>query len=789
MIWESSHKLIRAKVLVRTLHFTLITLILSMFFATFAHASTHAYSWTKTMGGINDDFGFSVAVDGSGNVYVTGRFEGTVDFDPGAGTDNHTSAGGYDIYLTRINSDGTYGWTKTIGGGSDDRGRSVAVDGNANIYVTGLFSGTVDFDPGAGTDNHTSAASSDMFLTRFDDEGNYGWTKTMGGTGYEVGLSVAADGSGNVYFTGTFEGTADFDPGAGTDNHTSVGDADIFLTKINSDGSYGWTKTMGGGSDGVGWAVALDGSGNVYVTGEFKGTTDFDPGAGTDNHTPEGDSDIFLTRINSDGSYGWTKTMGGTGVDIGYSVALDGNGNIYVTGSFNGTVDLDPGVATDNHTSAGGFDIFLTRINSDGSYGWAKTMGGTGADEGNSVAVDGRGNVYVTGFFHGTVDFDPGVATDNHTSAGDVDIFLTRINSDGSYGWTKAMGGVSADISYWVAVDGSGNVYVVGYFAGTADFDPGVATDNHTSVGGFDIFLTKFGFSSYHDFNGDGNTDILGLNSAGMIWWYDISGDTWHNVAGSLADMVAGDFNGDMISDIAGLNASGQIWWYDVDGAAWHSIPGTLASLVVGDFNGTGIDDIAGINSSGQIWVYSVDVEAWDKIPGTLASMVVGAFNVDDNDDLAGINSSGQIWWHDVNMEAWHSIPGTLASLVVGDFNGDGNDDLAGLNASGQIWWYDVDGEAWYSIPGSLTFLLVGDFNGDRNDDLAGINSSGQIWWYDVDGAAWHSIPGTLASLVVGDYDGDGDTDLAGLNASGQIWYTTDMNNWQNIPGSLEELY
>jgi hypothetical protein len=789
MIWESSHKLMRGEVLLRTLHFTLIFFIASMFSAAFANASTHAYSWTKTMGGTDYDGGRSVAVDGSGNVYVTGFFSGTVDFDPGAGTDNHTSAGYSDIFLTKINSDGTYGWTKTMGSASNhDYGYSVAVDGSGNVYVTGFFWGTVDFDTGAEIDSHTSAGISDIFLTKINSDGTYGWTKTMGGLSDESGYSVAVDGSGNIYVTGYFSGTADFDPGAGFDNHTSAV-KDIFLTKINSDGSYGWTKTMGG-SDEYGYSVAVDGSGNVYVTGTFEGTADFDPGVATDNHTSAGGLDIFLTRINSDGSYGWTKTMGGTdSAGYGRSVAVDGSEDVYVTGYFTGTVDFDPGVATDNHTSAGGADIFLTRINSDGTYGWTKTMGGGLNENSFSVAVDGSGNVYITGNFRGTVDFDPGAGADNHTSAGYHDIFLTRINSDGTYGWTKTMGGTDSDWGYSVAVDGSGDIYVTGEFYGTADFDPGAVTDNHTSAGGYDIFLTKFSFSSYHDFNGDGNADILGVNSAGMIWWYDIFGDTWHNVAGSLADMVTGDFNGDMISDIAGLNASGQIWWYDVDGAAWHNISGSLASVVAGDFNGDGNDDIVGLNASGQIWWYDIESTAWHNISGSLASLVAGDFNGDGNDDIAGLNASGKIWWYDVDGATWHNISGTLVSLETGDFNGDSNDDIAGLNASGQIWWYDMEGTAWHNIPGSLASFEVGEFNGDGIDDLAGLNASGQIWWYDVEGAAWHNIPGTLMKIIVDDYDGDGYDDIAGLNSSGMIWYTTDLSTWQNIPGSLEELY
>jgi len=193
-------------------------------------------------------------------------------------------------------------------------------------------------------------------------EAVYSFTKTMGGTDQDVGQSVAVDSSGNVYITGSFRVTADFDPGAGTDNHTAVGEEDIFLTKINADGSYGYTKTMGGTDQDLGRSVAVDSSDNVYITGSFRVTADFDPGAGTDNHTAVGEEDIFLTKINFDGNYDLTKTFGGTDQDVGRLVVVDDSVNVYLTGYFLETVDFDPGAGTDNHTAVGLKDIYLTKF-------------------------------------------------------------------------------------------------------------------------------------------------------------------------------------------------------------------------------------------------------------------------------------------------------------------------------------------------------------------------------------------------------------------------------------------
>ncbi|MBW2405977.1 MAG: SBBP repeat-containing protein, partial [Deltaproteobacteria bacterium] len=200
----------------------------------------------------------------------------------------------------------------------------------------------------------------------------------------------------------------------------------------NSSGSGVWTRTFGGTHQDFGWSIAVDDSDNVYITGSFRGTADFDPDSvATDNQTSAGLEDIFLTKINSGGSYGWTKTLGGTDEDFSRSMAVDGSDNVYITGSFRGTVDFDPGAGTDNQTSAGEEDIFITKINFDGSYDLTKTIGGTDQDFGQTLAVDDDVNVYITGSFRETVDFDPGAGTDNQTSAGEEDIFLTKFRMVG----------------------------------------------------------------------------------------------------------------------------------------------------------------------------------------------------------------------------------------------------------------------------------------------------------------------------------------------------------------------
>jgi hypothetical protein len=261
----------------------------------------------------------------------------------------------------------------------------------------------------------------------------------------------------------------------------------------------------------------VDSSGNVYVTGNFAGTVNF--GAG--DVTSAGGYDAFVTKFDSSGAHQWTTTLGGTGADSGWSVAVDGSSNVHVTGYFTGTVNFGAG----NVTSAGSNDVFVTKLNSSGAHQWTTTLGGTGADDGWSVAVDGSSNVHVTGEFSGTVNFGAG----NVTSAGGVDVFVTKLNSSGAHQWTTTFGDTSTDVGYGVAVDGSSNVHVTGKFVGTVNFGAGNVTS--VGVGTVDVFVTK-------------------LNSSGAHQWTTTLGGTGGQVGKGVAVdssgnvHVTGEFNG-----------------------------------------------------------------------------------------------------------------------------------------------------------------------------------------------------------------------------------------------------
>ena len=424
-------------------------------------------------------------------------------------------------------------WVQQIGGESIEEARSMAVDTFGNIYITGQFYGTTDFDPGAGVFNLTCAGAIDIFVQKLDANGNFLWAKQMGGSGFDDGLSIALDASGNVYTTGNFEGIVDFDPGDGEANLISSGSYDIFVQKLNTNGDFIWAKQMGGSGFERGHSITTDDSGNVYLTGMFYGTADFNPDKDTAYLTSAGDYDAFIQKFDSAGNFLWAKQIGGNQWDQSNSITLDASQNVYITGYFTETADFNPGKETENLTSAGYQDIFVQKLNTNGDFIWAKRIGGADGDESKSIAVDNAGNVFITGFFRETADFDPGEGTANLTSTGSADIFVQKLDTSGNFLWAKQMGGA---VFFWysIAVDALGNIFTLGNFEGTADFDPGVGVANLTSVGSYDVFLQKL------DSNGEFRwVRHMGENKVAWSLALDASGNIY--TAGSFGS--ASDFD------------------------------------------------------------------------------------------------------------------------------------------------------------------------------------------------------------------------------------------------------
>jgi hypothetical protein len=472
--------------------------ILGLSLITFAQ--TPSLQWVKQLPNCGDyqgNYGGScVKVDSKGNVYTSGYFSGTVDFDPGAGTAIFTSLGNSDMFISKLDASGNFVWAKQIGGLYNDLAYGIALDGAGNVYATGSFMGTVDFDPGAGVANLDGLGLA--FILKLDASGNYVWAKKFT-AGSSTGYSVAIDASNNVYSIGRFMGTVDFDPGSATTNLTSpgVGTGQIYISKLDASGNFVWAKQMGGDYDDYGLSIVLDAQANVYTTGHFSDVADFDPGVGVFNLTTlPGSNEIFISKLNSKGEFLLAKQMGGPNGDRGHSITLDASGNIITTGYFFGTADFDPGTGIANEVAIGSKHVFISKLDASGNYVWVKNIGtaaGYSDMVGNAVVTDAAGNIYVTGYFNANTDFDPGAGTAFSNSNGNDDIFILKLNASGNYVWHQKIGGTTWDSGKSIFVDNLDNIYTTGFFKFTADFDPGAPVVNLTTsnAGNGDVFISK----------------------------------------------------------------------------------------------------------------------------------------------------------------------------------------------------------------------------------------------------------------------------------------------------------
>jgi len=442
-------------------------------------------------GGRGSDDGRAVAADVDGNAYVTGSFQGTVDFDPGTGTANLTSEGKQDVFVAKYDPTGALVWARSFGAGHNDRAYGIAVADDGSVYTTGSFRRTVDFDPGPARHMLSSNGGDDIFVSKLDSDGNFLWARHMGGKGSDVGCDIAVDGDGNAHTTGSFHKKADFDPGNGTFKLKSAGGTDVFVSKLDAAGNFVWARSLGATRNDRGHGIAVGDDGCVYTTGSFRKTVDFDPGPGTYELKSAGSGDVFVSKLSAEGDFLGTRRMGGKGEDAGRDIAVGGDNSVFITGEFRKTADFDPGEETHNLTSRGKSDAFVCRLDPAGNLAWARQFGGKAKDKGFAIALGEDGSVFTTGSFRRTADFDPGPGRFHLASAGKTDVFVSRLDSAGNFGWAGRMGGAKSDVGYGIAAAGDGGVYTTGSFRRTADFDPGDGTFNLTAAHKRDIFVTR----------------------------------------------------------------------------------------------------------------------------------------------------------------------------------------------------------------------------------------------------------------------------------------------------------
>ena len=607
-------------------------------------------TWNTFLGGSGTDYGYAIAIDGSGNVYVGGTSTATW------GSPVTAHAGGSDAFAAKLASDGSLVWNTFVGGNGTDDTHAIAVDGSGNVYVGGYSTATW------GSPVRAYTGSGDAFAAKLASNGSLTWNTFLGGSGSDDAWGIAVDGSGNVYVGGS--GTATW--GSPVRAYTSGYDA--FAAKLASDGSLAWSTFQGGSGDDFGYGMAVDGSGNAYVAGRSDATW------GSPVRAYTFGDDAFAAKLASDGSLAWNSFLGGASYDVGSAVAVDGSGNVYVGGISSATWGSPVNAYT------GSSDAFAAKLAANGSLTWNSFLGGSGADNGYAIAVDGSGSVYVGGRSNATW----GSPARAYTSG--YDAFAAKLASNGSYAWNTFLGGSGTDDGYGMAVDGSGNVYV----AGSSSASWGSPARAYTS--GYDAFAAKL--SPAPDSLGVYDQERFYLDTTGNGTWDKVSGgDTYRdfgiNPIRSTATPVIGDWDGDGDDDLGVYNE--ERFYLDTTGnGVWDKVSGgdtyrdfginpirNTAIPVIGDWDGDGDDDL-GVYNEECFYLDTTGNGVWDKV-------------------------SGGDTYRDFGINPIRST----AIPVIGDWDGDGVDDLGVYN--NEFFYLDTTGNGtWDKVSGGDTFRDFG---------------------------------------------------------------------------------
>lgn len=443
-------------------------------------SSAQSYQWAKRIGGYGVDFGRAIGSDAQGNIYVAGQFEFDGYFDGSNATPSLTAFGTHDIFLAKYSPTGSLLWVRKAGGTGGDAGTAIYVDAAGNSYITGEMEGTSYF----GNITLNCMGSNDIFVAKYDANGNVVFAAQAGGYSGDRGRAIVADASGNVYVTGEFRQSATFGAHTVTAVASTNDYKDYFLAKYNPLLGWEWVRPGGSSIDDQGQAICLDASGNIIVAGYHGPGSTF----GSASLSSAGGFDMFLAKYTPSGTLDWIQRAGGQWDDYISGLAYNKNDNIiYLTGEFRGTSDF--GSITKSEQGWG--DIFVAAYSSAGSPIWVSTAGGSSAtDFGKSIALDASNNIYITGGYGKSATFPASMNGDTS------EVFIASFNTSGNLRWViDAKGSGKEDHGKGITVDPSGNIYVVGNYnehLGTASSTLNIGNAILTGFSNEDMFVLKY---------------------------------------------------------------------------------------------------------------------------------------------------------------------------------------------------------------------------------------------------------------------------------------------------------
>jgi hypothetical protein len=436
-----------------------------LLFSQTTSATSPFHLWSKRfVADTNTQVAEKVSTDSAGNIAIAGWFQGTVNF----GGSDLTSAAGYDVYVAKFDANGNHLWSFRYGGASDQLCVGVDFDGAGNVIVAGYFAGSIDFGGGA----LNSMGGNDVFVAKLNSNGSHVWSFRYGDGSGQLCESVEVDAAGNVHVTGNFQGSINFGGGA----IMSGGGDDVYLAKLNSAGAHQWSKGFGDVSLQRVGALAIDSSSNVVIAGINSGTVNF----GGSPITTAGSNDIFIAKFNSGGTHLFSAGYGDASGQASNALTFDSAGNLLFAGTFAGTVNFGGAPLT----SAGSNDLCLVKFSAANTHVWSYKFGDN-LDNGSfgGLGVDGNDVLVACGSLQNTVNFGTGVLT----SSGSNDVFHARFDANGICKASDRSGDANNNICRSIAVDALGSVLIFGDFEGILDFGGGPLV-----AAGADLYLARF---------------------------------------------------------------------------------------------------------------------------------------------------------------------------------------------------------------------------------------------------------------------------------------------------------
>lgn len=469
-----------------------LTLFVFLFSFNLSTLYAQDFDWAIAAGSPGFEEVLALEITPTSEIVVAGAFNLSVDFSPGPNTTFLHSNGINDLFVAKYDTSGNLIWAVSMGGTSYDIVNDLAIDAQGNIYITGYFSGSVDFDPGPGTFSVQAQGGTDGFVAKLNASGDFQWVAPFQSNNNANGAGIAIDPTGNAIVTGSFEGTTDFSPGNGNHIFSAAGSYDFFVLQVDSTGNVNWVSVMTGPYAGFGSAVVANAAGDCFISGRFVQTVDFDPGPGVQQLTSAGSYDAFVMSLNTSGELKWVKSFSGEEQILGSALALDAQSNLYITGKFEDSVDFDPGAGVAMMHAPSGGNAYIVKLSESGQYHWSAQLATPYESNGNSIDISAAGEVYTVGHFSGALDFDPGPGQWTLQASSFLgNSFVSKLDTAGNFIWGKSLGSPDGDESNAVKTDPFGNVFTGGAFKGIMDFDPGSGTAYSTAEGDWDLYVHR----------------------------------------------------------------------------------------------------------------------------------------------------------------------------------------------------------------------------------------------------------------------------------------------------------